>query len=103
LNDGDQTVELETDASIQLDNIFIVETTHEVIDSEGRRAVDLDSGGNAYLLQKGTIQKVEWENKDGRILHIKDGETVGFVPGKTWINVVPTNPGLEQAITMINE
>lgn len=103
LNDGEQTVELETDASIQLDNIFIVETTHEVIDSEGRRAVDLDSGGNAYLLQKGTIQKVEWENKDGRILPIKDGETVGFVPGKTWINVVPTNPGLEQAITIINE
>lgn len=91
-NDGTQTVELETEDPILIDNIFIVEAEHQVIDNEGRRAVDIESGGKAYLLQRGKVQKIEWENIDGRITPIKDGEIVPFVPGKTWINFVQKNP-----------
>ncbi|MDC3417495.1 DUF3048 domain-containing protein [Aquibacillus salsiterrae] len=94
-NDNDQTVELETEEPILLDNLFVLETEHQVIDDEGRREVDLASGGKAYLFQKGKVQQVQWENVDGLILPMKDGEPVGFVPGKTWINVIPMNPGLE--------
>ncbi|MFD2045201.1 DUF3048 domain-containing protein [Ornithinibacillus salinisoli] len=102
-NDHEQTVELETEEPIQLDNIFIVETPHEVIDDAGRREVDLQSGGNAYLLQKGKIQQVEWENRDGKLIPVKDGEPIGFVPGKTWVNVVPTNPGMNQSVIITND
>ncbi|MUK88434.1 DUF3048 domain-containing protein [Ornithinibacillus sp. L9] len=102
-NDREKTIELETEEPIQLDNVFIVETPHQVIDDAGRREIDFYSGGNAYLLQKGTLQKVEWENRDGRIVPIKDGEPVDYVPGKTWINVVPTNPGMEQSVIVTNE
>lgn len=93
-----QTVELNSEEPIQIDNLFIVETYHEVIDNEGRRRVDLQDGGQAYLFQKGQLQPLEWENENGRIIPTKDGEPVGLVPGKTWINVVPSNPGLEQSV-----
>ena len=102
-NGDEMTVELDTDNPIELDNVFIVETVHEIIDNAGRREIDLESGGNAYLLQKGKIQHVQWENQDGRILPVKDGQTVNFVPGKTWINVVPTDPGIENLVTVTND
>lgn len=101
-NDREQTVDLNTEEPIAVDNVFIVETFHEVIDDEGRRMVDLESGGNAYLIQKGKAQLVEWATDNGRIVPMKDGEQIGFVPGKTWINVVPTSPNMEQSVTISN-
>jgi len=102
-NDGEMTVELNTNEPIQVDNIFIIETYHEVIDDAGRRAIDFYDGGNAYLIQKGKVQKVEWENQDGQLVAVKDGKVIGFVPGKTWINVVPTNPGMDNSVTITGE
>lgn len=93
-----QTVELNSEVPIQVDNLFVVETYHEVIDDEGRRRVDLQASGQAYLFQKGKVQQLEWKNENGRIIPVKDGEPVGFVPGKTWINVVPSNPRLESSV-----
>src|SRR5690625_3602307 len=57
-----KTVELNSEEPINVDNVFIVETHHQVIDDAGRRAIDLTSGGNAYLIQKGQMQKLEWTN-----------------------------------------
>ncbi|MBM7542182.1 DUF3048 domain-containing protein [Amphibacillus cookii] len=93
-NNQQQTVELGNETAIELDNVFIIETPHQVIDDQGRRDIDLTSGGNAYLLQKGKIQKIQWKNSEGRIIPVRNDEPVGFVPGKTWVNVVPTDPGL---------
>lgn len=93
--------ELTTDSGepVLLDNIFIVETEHEVIDDAGRRSIDLTSGGRGYLLQKGKWKEVNWENIDGKILPVLEGKKAGLVPGRTWINVIPSNPGLEQIIS----
>jgi hypothetical protein len=96
---GEQTVDLETKDPILLDNIFIVEMNHQIIDSSGRRSIDLKSGGRAYLLQKGKVNEVEWKNVNGRIIPFKNGKEVPFVQGKTWVNVVPTNPGLQKSIS----
>ncbi|HHU20537.1 MAG TPA: DUF3048 domain-containing protein [Bacilli bacterium] len=93
-NGEEQTIELNDQTPIELSNVFIIETPHQVVDDAGRREVDLVSGGNAYLLQKGLIQRLEWQNIDGYLLPVKDGEVVPFVPGKTWVNVIPTTPGL---------
>lgn len=92
ISDGEQTIELVSEKPIELDNIFVIETKHEVIDKEGRRAIDFDSGGFGYLFQQGKIQQVEWENRDGKIVPMKNGDVVPFVQGKTWINVLPTEP-----------
>src|SRR5699024_3580070 len=88
-NDSEQTVELSDETPIEVENVFIAEMDHEVIDKEGRRAIDLESGGNGYLIQKGKGQTVEWENSDGRIVPTKDGEEIGLVKGQTWINIIP--------------
>ncbi|WP_339217040.1 DUF3048 domain-containing protein [Ornithinibacillus sp. FSL M8-0202] len=101
-NDREMTVELNTNEPIQVDNVFIVETHHEVIDDAGRRDIDFYSGGDAYLIQKGKVQQLKWENRNGKIVPVKDGEVVGFVPGKTWINVVPTSPGMESSVTILS-
>lgn len=98
-HNNDETVELHSEDPVEIANVFVIETVHEIIDNEGRRQIDIESGGNAFLFQRGKMQRVEWENDNGHIVPIKDGETIGFVPGKTWINFVPTNPGIEQSIT----
>jgi len=83
--DGEQMVELESEKPVEMSNVFIVQADHEEIDKEGRRAIDVDGGGSAVLLQQGQAQEVTWENQHGRIVPVKDGEVMPFVPGQTWI------------------
>jgi hypothetical protein len=97
--DGEQSVDLESGQPVLLDNLFIVEAAHKVIDSEGRRDINMKSGGKAYLVQMGKVNEITWENRDGRIVPVKDGAEVPLVPGKTWVNVVPANPGLTQSVS----
>ena len=96
---GEQTVDLDTKEPVLLDNVFIIETVHQTVDSVGHRKIDLQSGGKAYLLQKGKVNFVEWKNSNGRIIPVKDGKEVPFVQGKTWVNVVPTTPGLQKSVS----
>jgi len=95
----EQTVDYETEESVLIDNILIIEAKHRIIDNSGRRDIDLTTGGKAFLVQKGKRIEVEWRNVEGRIVPYRDGEVVGLVPGRTWINIIPTDPGLEQAIS----
>ena len=94
-----QTVDYDTEEPVLIDNVLIIETKHRIIDNSGRRDIDLTAGGKAFLIQRGKKIDVEWRNVDGRVLPYKDGNVVGLVPGKTWINVMPTDPGIEQSIS----
>lgn len=96
---GELTADLDTSEPVLLDNIFIIEASHRIIDDVGRRDIDISSGGRAYLLQKGQWQEVEWKNSDGKILPYANGEEVGLIPGKTWINVIPSDQGLEEVVS----
>lgn len=101
---GEPTVELETEDPIQVQNVFVIETGHEADpQSSTRRKIDIQSGGKAYLFQKGIVQEVTWANDQGRLLPYKDGNPLGFTPGKTWTNIVPTSPGIETAVTILEE
>lgn len=104
-HDQEITYELASEEDIQIDNLFIVEADHTVFDDVGRRAIDLEAGGNAYLLQKGKVQYVEWKNIDGKILPVKDDEVLPFVAGQTWISFVQTvpQPGVKQQVTIENK
>jgi Protein of unknown function (DUF3048) N-terminal domain/Protein of unknown function (DUF3048) C-terminal domain len=86
---GKQTIDYDTEQPVLMDNVLIVEMKHTVVDEAGRRDIDLTSGGKGYLFQKGIVREVEWKNVDGRILPYENGIPIGFVPGKTWINIVP--------------
>ena len=87
---GVETVDANNDQPVLIDNLFIVAAKHKLIDSHGRKDIDLTSGGKAYLIQKGKLREVEWENDSGRILPYQNGKPVKLVPGKTWVNIVPT-------------
>jgi hypothetical protein len=89
-NGSEETVDLETKDPVLLDNILVVQMDHQVIDSAGRRVIDMASGGKGYLFQKGKVNEIQWKNEAGRIVPYKDGVKAGFVPGKTWINIVPS-------------
>jgi hypothetical protein len=98
-SNGAQTVDYDTDDPVLVDNIFVVETAHKIVSDVGHREIDLNSGGRAFLFQKGQMFEVEWKNVDGRILPYLNGKPVGLVPGKTWINIIPVKTGLDQDIT----
>ncbi|MFJ8268004.1 DUF3048 domain-containing protein [Peribacillus asahii] len=99
-SNGEQTKEATTSVPVLVDNVLIIETAHRVIDKVGRRDIDLQSGGKGYLLQKGKVKEVEWINKDGRIVPVSNGIDVGLIPGKTWVNIIPNQPGLTQNVTL---
>lgn len=75
-SDGMLTTDLETEEPVVLQNILIVEAEHQVKDTDGRRDIDLRSGGQGLLLQNGEVRQVDWKNEDGRIIPVKDGKTV---------------------------
>lgn len=89
-SDDELTFDMESGEPITISNVFVVEMEHDYVDNYGRRSIDVQSGGKAVLLQGGIMQEVEWENREGRIVPVKDGEVIKFVPGKTWINIVPS-------------
>lgn len=85
---------------VAVSNLFIFETAHSVIDSEGRRAINLTDGGKAYVFQHGQMREVMWKNKNGFIVAVEnDGSDVKLVPGKTWVQFVPTSPGIHSSVT----
>ncbi|WP_173917424.1 DUF3048 domain-containing protein [Halobacillus sp. Marseille-Q1614] len=93
-SDGEPSIDQETNQQISLDNVLIVHASHDVIDEEGRRDIDLSSGGEGYLLQNGRQFDVEWKNTKGRILPYRDGKPVSFSKGQTWVNIIPDDPGI---------
>lgn len=84
-----KSVDLDTSEEIVAHNIFIVETSHAVVDDAGRREIDITSGGRGILIQNGIRQEVDWKEVDGRILPYLNDEPVPLTPGKTWIQVIP--------------
>ena len=88
-------VDRTTKQTIQTNNVLICFASHKVLDKAGRRDVNIQGPGKAYLLQNGTYTELKWENKSGAIRAYKDGQEVGFLKGKTWIQVVPTDARIE--------
>lgn len=97
---GVQTADLDTDEPVLLHNIIVLEAPHKIVDSKGRRDIDLSAGGNAYLFQEGKWNTIQWQFIDDKFTFLKDNEEVKLVPGKTWVNVIPDSPGLESKVTI---
>ncbi|MFA9558419.1 DUF3048 domain-containing protein [Evansella sp. AB-rgal1] len=104
-NGGIPTEDLETGELVTPKNVFIVEAPHQVIpgDNAGRRDIDIEAGGRAYLIQEGMLQEVMWQNVDGIILPFRNDKQLPFLPGQTWINLVPSgNGGLDSYVEIFN-
>lgn len=95
---GLPTVDKETLQQAEVANVLVFEADHETIDAKGRQSIDLDSGGQALLFQSGGVREIEWMSQSGMLVPTADGEAIELVPGKTWIHIVPTNPGMGQSV-----
>lgn len=89
-------------ADVEADNIFVIEADHRVVDAKGRLDIDLTSGGDAFLIQKGVRNLVKWRNQDGRIVPYTDSGAA-LVQGTTWIHIVPASRGLNKAVEIETE
>ena len=51
------------------------------------------------LFHAGIEKEIEWENIDGILTPMENGVPAKLVPGKTWIHIVSTKPGMETSVT----
>ncbi|PYI50044.1 DUF3048 domain-containing protein [Paenibacillus flagellatus] len=94
---GERHVDAVSGRTLSAVNVIISFAEHRVLDKEGRREVALSGPGRGVLLQQGTKRDVTWERKDGLIRVFADGRELGWLPGQTWVQVVPvgTAPSFE--------
>lgn len=79
-------------------NLVVIRTKHRSYDKEGRLEVDLKSGGEAVLIQRGKAIPCEWVRESGIIRLKKDGKELPFVPGVTYYHVVPASSPLSELV-----
>lgn len=89
--EGEAHADKETGEQLTASNILIARTSHKILDSVGRRAVDVKGPGEGYLVQGGKVREITWQLKDGLIRAYIDDEEQKLVPGTTWIQVIPTS------------
>lgn len=94
-----QTVDHANGKSIELANILVLEAEHRTTDAEGRQEIDIESSGKARIFQAGGVKEIEWTNVDGMLVPVENGVTVKLVPGKTWVHIIPANPGMEAKVS----
>lgn len=99
---GEPHIDLNNKEQLSATNLVVFEATHKTLDNVGRISVDLERGGSAYLFQKGKKIDIEWvRSPDGMIRFSKDGNEISFLPGKTYIHVVPNQPTMSEHVTWV--
>ena len=88
---GGEHIDEETDEQISVTNIIIQLASISVIDTQGRRQVDLVSNGAGYIITNGHIAPITWE-KTGLDSPTEffdaAGEPLKLNKGKTWICIL---------------
>ncbi len=90
----DGTPVLDADgAPIIAENVVVQFTAIAVLDEEGRRRVTTTGSGRALLARDGRVVTGRWERTGTGRTRFFDGAGVEYVflPGTTWVNIVPTN------------
>ena len=96
---GYLTVDKDSLEEVSLSNVLFFEVIHQTIDSQGRQELDLSTGGRGYLFQAGVMKEIEWQQIDGVLMPMENGLPTMLVPGKSWVHLVPTKPGIDQMVT----
>lgn len=81
--------DMTTNTQIKAKNLFVVYARHRTLDGEGRLAIDLRSTGKAQVIQMGKANEAIWRYEGGLIRFYINGEEVKYLPGNSWIQVVP--------------
>lgn len=98
---GKPHYDLTTNRQLAAVNVLVIASRHRVLDSEGRRQVDVSGPGDGYLFQQGKARKIKWKKSGGVIRVYADAsfsEELPLLPGNTWVSIIPTVPGLTAAV-----
>ena len=94
-------IDKNTDEALFANNLIFMQTEHKVLDKEGRLSVDLQSGGEALVIQNGEMIEGKWvAAADGMIRFVKDGADIKLVPGKSFIHVLPLGKSILEHINI---
>lgn len=93
------TVDAESGNPLELSNVVVVEVPHRTIDDEGRQALDLESGGNAWLFRDGGMIQGTWKLDNGLIRLYTGNQEMTYKPGQTWMSIIPTARGFQNMVT----
>lgn len=88
---GEEFIDLETQEQIVVSNIILQKVGIEVLDDEGRLAIDLLAGGQGKLFTQGKIQDITWSKdsyEDRTIFKDLSGNEIELTPGVTYIHLV---------------
>lgn len=99
--DGEPHLDATTKEQLRCTNLVVISAKHRVLDREGRRSVDTAGPGEGVMFRQGTAQKIWWKNSGGIIRFYADEAMTKeepFLPGNTWINVIPASPGISQGV-----
>jgi hypothetical protein len=98
---GKPHIDLTTNQQLSVTNLLVIASRHRILDREGRRQVDVVGPGDGYLFQQGKARKIKWKRSGGVIRAYADAQLtqeLPLLPGNTWINIVPTVPGLADSV-----
>lgn len=85
-------------------NVVVLGANHKTLDDVGRLAVNLTSGGDAILLQRGKAIKGKWARaKNDVIRFVKDGKEMPLYPGTTYFNIVPNAPSFDSHVNLLHQ
>lgn len=97
---GEPHIDKNTGEQLTAANLVFISAKHKTYDDYGRLEIDLNSGGEALLLQRGHAISCEWKREKGDIVRLyKDGKELTFVPGVTYYHVVPNDKPLSSHVT----
>jgi hypothetical protein len=94
---GEAHSDLLDNRQLAASNVLVVAARHRIVDSEGRRDVDVDGPGDGYLFQQGKAQKIKWKRSGGVIRAYADDamtRELPLLPGQTWVEIVPNSPDI---------
>lgn len=87
--EGERQIDRETEQPLTMQNVLVVYAKHQVTSAAGHRSIDVRTGGEGFLFQKGEAIPIQWKYREGWIIPFADEKELALFPGKTWINVIP--------------
>ncbi|MHA0858029.1 DUF3048 domain-containing protein [Paenibacillus sp. CMAA1364] len=96
-------IDLTTNLQLEAANVIVMGADHKVLDDIGRISVDINQGGEALIFQQGRMMKGSWIHRKGDVIRfIHNNIEIPFVPGTTYINIVPNNPSFDSHVKVSN-
>jgi hypothetical protein len=80
------------------DNILVLKAKHQVLDSAGRRQIDVVGSGEGYYYNEGMYIPIKWEKEDvysaTKYFDLK-GHEFKLNPGISWIQIIPLSTDVQ--------